>query len=248
MSRVSEIFFRHTRSLALLCFLCSTLPADEVAGVAERSMGVDRWKDGWELLYGMGGTRSQLVTNNQSVEIEGHGGHFSTAVGYCDLQAYCLEFGSLVSFNYYDEMETEYQDREFDIDLWMWETALYMAIRARVPGTRPRGHFDPWIKLLSGYGAGVGYPTWSNLPNDNTIHGLRVQQEGPLYGISVMNLFNNEHAGRLWFVEFSAIAQMYWNSWLVKSGGIVPEVTESGKTNGNPYSLLLSATLGFRVF
>ena len=80
MSRVSEIFFRHTRSLALLCFLCSTLPADEVAGVAERSMGVDRWKDGWELLYGMGGTRSQLVTNNQSVEIEGHGGHFSTAV------------------------------------------------------------------------------------------------------------------------------------------------------------------------
>lgn len=211
-------------------------------------MGVDRWNDGWELLYGMGATSSQLVTNNQEIEIEGKGGHFSTAVGYCDLQAYCLEVGSLVSFNYYDEMEVEFSDQEFDIDLWMWETALYLAVRARVPGTRPKGNFDPWIKLLSGYGASVGYPTWSSLAGRDDVLDTRVHQEGPLYGLSFMNLFNNERAGRLWFVEVSVITQIYWNSWMVKSGGILPEVTQSGNTDGNPYSLLLSGTLGFRVF
>lgn len=248
MSLGSECIRGWVLGLRLVALLATALLAENPSGMAERSMGVDKWKDGWELLYGMGGTRSQLVTNNQSVEVEGHGGHFSTAVGYCDLQAYCLEVGSQVSFNYYDELEVEYLDREFDIDLWMWETALYLAVRARVPGTRPKGHFDPWIKLLSGYGAGVGYPTWSNLPSTDEIRGSRVQQEGPLYGISVINLFNNEKAGRLWFVEFSAIAQMYWNSWLVRSGGVLPEITQTGKTEGNPYSLLLSATLGFRVF
>ena len=211
-------------------------------------MGVDRWNDGWEFLYGMGATRSQMVTDNQAIEVEGHGAHFSTAVGYCDLQAYCLEVGSLVSFNYYDEMEVDYQDQEFDLDLWMWETALFLAMRARVPGTHPHGHFDPWIKILSGYGAGVGYPTWSNLSGHDEVLDMRVQQEGPLFGVSFINLFNNEKPGRLWFVEFSGIMQMYWNSWLVKEGGILPEITQTSKTDGNPYSLLLSATLGFRVF
>lgn len=222
-------------------------------GVPERSMGVDRWNDGWALLYGLGGTRSQLLADFQDEseedrEAEGHGAHFSTAVGYCDLQAYCLEVGSLVSFNFYDELSVSYLERDFDVDLWMWETALYLAIRARVPGTRPRGHFDPWIKLMSGYGAGVGYPTWSSLPGHDEVLDMRVQQEGPLYGISFVNLFNNELAGRLWFVEFSAITQMYWNSWLVKSGGVLPTISAQQKTSGNPYSLLLSATLGFRVF
>lgn len=229
-------------------FLAAPAFADGNKGVAERAMGVDRWNDGWELLAGVGGTRSQLVTDNQETELEGHGAHFSTAVGYCDLQAYCLEVGSLVSFNYYDEMEVDYLDQEFDIDLWMWETALYLAVRARVPGTRPKGHFDPWIKLLSGYGAGVGYPSWSGLAGHDEILEMRVHQEGPLYGLSLMNLFNNEKAGRLWFVEVSAITQIYWNAWLVRSGGILPEVSKASKTNGNPYSLLLSATLGFRVF
>ena len=234
--------------LAAVCALAASAFAAGNRGVPERAMGVDRWNDGWELLSGMGATRSQLVTNNQEIEIEGKGGHFSTAVGYCDLQAYCLEVGSLVSFNYYDELEVEFTDQEFDIDLWMWETALYLAVRARVPGTRPRGHFDPWIKLLSGYGASVGYPTWSSLKGRDDVLDTRVHQEGPLYGLSLMNLFNNERAGRLWFVEISVITQIYWNSWMVKSGGILPEITQTSKTDGNPYSLLLSGTLGFRVF
>lgn len=248
MSRASESSRRIVAALLLASVLAVPASARGRAGVAEPAMGVDRWNDGWELLYGMGFTRSQFVTDNQQTELEGHGGHFSTAVGYCDLQAYCLEIGSLVSFNYYDEMEVEYLDQEFDIDLWMWETALYLAVRARVPGTRPRGHFDPWIKLLSGYGADVGYPTWSGLSGHEEILDTRVQQEGPLFGVSVMNLFNNEKPGRLWFIECSAITQMYWDSWLVKSGGIVPEVGQSSKTDGNPYSMLVSVTLGFRVF
>lgn len=239
---------RRVKSALLVLVLAGTLFAGGNNGVAEHAMGVDRWNNGWELLFGAGGTRSQLVTDNQGVEIEGHGGHISTAVGHCDLEAYCLEVGSLVSFNYYDEMEVEYLDQEFDLDLWMWETALYLAIRARVPGTRPHGHFDPWIKLLSGYGAGVGYPTWSSLSGQYEILDMRVQQEGPLYGVSLSNLFNNEKHGRLWFIEISAITQMYWNSWIVKSGGVLPEIKQTQKTNGNPYSFLMSATVGFRIF
>gem|GEM_PF-3632578 len=247
MSQASDAL-RPSCVFVFLALLVSPALSAGGHGVPERGMGVDRWNDGWEFLYGMGATRSQMVTDNQAIEVEGHGAHFSTAVGYCDLQAYCLEVGSLVSFNYYDEMEVDYLDQEFDLDLWMWETALYLAVRARVPGTRPQGHFDPWIKLLSGYGAGVGYPTWSSLPGHDEILDMRVQQEGPLFGVSFINLFNNERPGRLWFVEFSGIMQMYWNSWLVKEGGILPEITQTSKTNGNPYSLLLSATLGFRVF
>lgn len=240
-------------------FLVSGASALGDKGVPEPMMGRERWGDGWLLTSGVGVTHSYLFTENEAEEQQGIGPHLSTSVGYCDHDAYCLEAGSLVGFLYYDGYQSAassysglfsgdtslFTGQKYDV--WMWETALYAAIRARVPGTRPRGQFDPWIKLMSGYGANVGYlASWSK--GYDSLEGMRIQDEGPLFGVSLSNLFNNEGRGRVWFLEWSMLIQLHWNSWLIKPNGILPTVAGTSKTDGNPYSTLISLSVGYRVF
>lgn len=224
-------------------------------GAPELGMGIETWKDGWSLLAGSGITRSRYYTENETIEQEGYGPNVMTSVGYCDRDAYCLELGSIVSFNYYKDMFATMPggnglEDSVRLDAWFWETALFFSIRARLPHYHQHRQFNPWIKLLSGYGASVGYP--GNQIRDpqvrDRVKGMRLQTEGPLFGLSLMNVFNNDRPGKLWFVESTVMTQLNWKSWLVKDGGLLPVVAHSGATDGNPYTLLFNLTVGVRIF
>lgn len=218
-------------------------------GTPELGMGIETWKDGWSLMAGMGFTRTRYYTQNEEHEDEGHGPNLMTSVGYCDRDAYCLEVGSLVSFDYYDDMTVETSAGDsLRLNAWFWETALFFSVRTRLPHYHQHRQFNPWIKLLSGYGASVGYPDRWPAGAPDSLRGMRMQTEGPLFGLSLLNVFNNDKPGRLWFVEGTVITQLNWNNWLVKDGGLLPEVAQVGHTQGNPYTLLLNLTVGVRIF
>lgn len=226
-----------------------TAPSPVPPAARGSRLGVATWEDGWSLLAGAGVSSSRYITRNESREEDGEGPGLMTSVGYCDRGSYCLETGSLVSFNHYEDLlATPPGGEPLRLDAWFWETALFVAIRARVPGTRPRGHFDPWVKLFSGYGASVGFPDGIPSGAPDSIADRRIHMEGPLYGVSLMNIFHDRAPGRVWFVEATAFAQISRNNWLIKEGGIVPEVTSSGHTEGNPYTLFLNLTVGLRLF
>jgi len=222
----------------------------DAPGAPELGMGIETWKDGWSLLAGGGFTRSRYYTENESIELHGYGPHFMTSVGYCDRDAYCLEQGSIVSFDYYENMQAVSAEGDsLALNVWMWETALFFAVRARLPHYHQHRQFNPWIKLLSGYGASVGYPQRILTPGlADSLKSMRMQSEGPLFGLSLMNVFNNDKPGRLWFVEGTLIAKMNWNNWLIKGGGLLPEISQVGHTSGNPYTLLMNLTVGVRIF
>lgn len=227
----------------------SALSGPEASGTPQPRLGPEDWKDGWSLLAGAGFTRTRLYTENQSREQEGHGPNLMTSVGYCDRDAYCLELGSIVTFAYYEDLfATPPSGDEVNLDAWFWETALFASVRTRLPGVEPNRQFNPWVKLLSGYGASVGYP--HRLPSEfpDSLRDMRMHTEGPLYGVSVMNLFNHDRPGRLWFLEGTAMVQLNWNNWLIKEGGLTPEVVQTGHTEGNPFTFFPNLTVGIRLF
>lgn len=244
----------HSARLLLLVLAGSgsafAMSGPEAPGAPELGMGIETWKDGWSMLVGSGFTRTRYYTENESVEQHGYGPHLMTSVGYCDRDAYCLELGSIVSFDYYENVQAlTSQGDSLALNVWMWETALFFSVRARLPHYHQHRQFNPWIKLLSGYGASVGYPQRILTPGaGDSLSGMRMQNEGPLFGVSFMNVFNNDKPGRLWFVEGTVITQMNWNNWLIKGGGLLPEIAQTGHTSGNPYTLLLNLTVGVRVF
>ena len=216
-------------------------------GAPEHTIGIDEWKDGWSMLVGTGISRSRYVTENKHVELSGVGPNLATSVGYCD-QTSCLELGLLVSFDYYDHLQVHNGADTIELNSWMWETALFLALRARVPGVPQMGWFNPWVKFLSGYGASVGYPQRFITPGFDSLKDRRVQDEGPLFGMSVANIFGQTKPGRIWFVEGTVLLQLHWNSWLIRSGGLLPDVENSYHQAGNPYSILVNLTLGIRAF
>lgn len=216
-------------------------------GTPERRIGLDEWKDGWSMLVGAGVSRSRYVTDDKHVEQSGVGPNLATSVGYCNYSS-CLEIGSIVSFDSYDNVQVRTGPDTLVLDSWMWETALFLALRTRLPGIQSQGQFNPWIKLLTGYGASVGYPQRFVTPGCDSLKDRRIQDEGPLFGLSLSNVFGEGRPGRLWFLEGTAILQLHWNSWIVRSGGLLPDVQSSFHSSGNPYSVLLSLSIGIRAF
>ena len=235
---------------ALLAALALALPACAMGdkGVPEHSIGIDEWKDGWSMMTGLGGSRSRYVTDNEQREQSGVGPGMTNSVGYCGPSS-CLELGSQVSFNYYDRIKTISSVGDtIDLDVWMWETALYIALRSRIPGVPEMGNFNPWLKFMGGYGASVGFPSKIRTAGYDSLKSHRVQDEGPLFGMSLMNIFGQKAPGRIWFVEGTMLLQLHWNSWLIKSGGLLPDVQSSYHSSGNPYSVILNLTVGIRAF
>ncbi len=204
-------------------------------------------------MAGWGASRSRFFTSSDESrgEVSGIGPSFTTSVGYCGHDAACLEFGSLVSFNYYDNMRVDtsaVDTAPFQGDVNMWETTFYLAMRSRFPGITPSPQLDPWFKLMAGYGASVGFLQKIESPGYEHLKHHRVQTEGPLMGLSVTNIFQGSKRYRhLWFIEGSAILQMHWKTWLVAGDGLLPEVTTS-EVQRNPYSLLLNLSVGIRIF
>lgn len=243
--------FRALRGLvAGLGLLCGSAHALSDSGIPDAPPGLYKWTDGWSFLAGVGTSRSRFVTSadESKGEVSGIGPNISTSVGYCDRDAYCLEFGSLVSFNLYNNMRVQASDNDtFVGDVNMWETALYLSLRTRVPGFQPYGQLNPWIKILAGYGASVGFFDKVETPQYQYLKNRRIQTEGPLFGVSLMNVFQNPNR-RLWYLEGSTLLQMHWNTWLVESGGLLPDVTTGPGTRGNPYSLVLALSAGVRIF
>jgi len=234
---------------SILCLVASGAFALTDRGVPDRTIALDEWKDGWSMLAGGGITRSRYFTENERVEQSGAGPNIANSVGYCDANT-CLEIGSLVSFNFYDDLRSAIPNRDDTIllDAWMWETALFLALRSRLPGVAEHGEFNPWIKLIGGYGASVGYPDRIHTPGYQELSDRRIQDEGPLLGASLCNFFGRNTPRKIWYVEVTSLLQLHWNSWLVKSGGLLPAVQSSYHANGNPYSLLLNFTVGVRAF
>lgn len=237
-------------STALLAALSLAVAAHAMSdeGVPEHSIGIDEWKDGWSMMAGAGISRSRYVADNQQREQSGLGPDIATSIGYCSSSS-CLELGSQVSFNFYDRINTISGSSDtINLDAWMWETALYLSLRSRIPGFPEMGNINPWIKLLGGYGASVGFPSKIRTPGMDSLRNRRVQDEGPLFGMSLMNIFGQKEPGRIWFVEGTLLIQMHWNSWLVKSGGLLPQVQSTFHSTGNPYSAILNLTVGIRAF
>lgn len=217
-------------------------------GVPEHSIGIDEWKDGWSMMSGAGFSRSRYITDDEQLEQSGLGPVISTSVGFCGSTS-CLEFGSQVSFNFYDRINTVSNAGDtVNLDAWMWETALYVSLRSKIPGVPEMGNFNPWIKFMGGYGASVGFPSKIRTAGYDSLANRRLQDEGPLFGMSLMNIFGQKSPGRIWFVEGTMLLQLHWNSWLVKSGGLLPEVQSVSHSSGNPYSLILNLTVGIRAF
>ena len=236
--------------LLLLAGLCVPAFPMSDSGVPDAPPGIQAWTDGWSFLAGVGTSRSRYFTSSDESkgEVSGLGPNLSTSIGYCERDAYCLEFGSLVSFNLYNDMRLKASGGDtFVGDVNMWETVLYLSLRTRVPGIRPYGQLSPWIKILAGYGASVGFFEKVETPQFQYLKNRRIQTEGPLFGISLMNVFQNP-GKRLWYLEGSTIVQMHWNTWLVESGGLLPDVTSGPTTQGNPYSLVLALSAGVRIF
>ena len=243
--------FRGLRGLVIgLGLWCSSAHALSDVGDPDPQPGVQEWKDGWSFLAGVGASRSRFITSSDESkgEVSGLGPNLSTSIGYCDRDAACLEFGSLVSFNLYNNMRVQTSSGDtFVGDVNMWETALYLSLRTRVPGFQPYGQLNPWIKILAGYGASVGFFDKVETPQYQYLKNRRIQTEGPLFGVSLMNVFQNPNR-RLWYLEGSTLLQMHWKTWLVESGGLLPDVTTGPGTRGNPYSLVLALSAGVRIF
>lgn len=238
-----------SRLVGLFAALATSAGAFTDRGTPDRAIAIEEWKDGWAMFAGGGITRARYFTENERMEQSGIGPNIANSVGYCDGNS-CLEFGSLVSFNFYDHLRAVVprSSDTIELDTWMWETALFLALRSRVPGVPEMGEFNPWIKLLGGYGASVGFPSRIYSPGFDYLSNHRLQDEGPLFGVSFSNVFGRNTPRKVWYLEATSLLQLHWNAWLVKSGGLLPAVQSSYRTNGNPYSLLLNITVGIRAF
>lgn len=238
-----------SRFASLVVALATGAGAFTDRGVPDRALALEEWKDGWAMLAGGGITRARYFTEDERVELSGIGPNIANSIGYCDGRT-CLEIGSLVSFNFYDELRATIP-RSNDtvvLDAWMWETALFLALRSRVPGVPEMGEFNPWIKMMGGYGASVGFPAKIRTPGFAHLSDHRLQDEGPLLGLSFSNFFGRHTPRKILYVEVTSLMQLHWQAWIVKSGGLLPAVQTSYRTNGNPYSLLLNITVGIRAF
>ena len=205
------------------------------------------WTNGWYFLTGIGFTGGFIVTNDFSERASG-GGHISTAIGYNAMNAYGIEIGSLVSFNIYDGLPAVGDiTTEDNYNVIVWDTAFYWGIRARIPQIIPSDNINPYVKLFLGYGQSVGFITDIEIEEYSYLKEVRLHNEGPLYGFSLGNIFNTKDSSSIWFIEFTLLLQLHWDTHIVESSEELPVIVESKSTTDNKRILRGNLSIGVRL-
>jgi len=204
--------------------------------------------DNWYFLVGTGFSGS-IYSSNITKTRASTGLHLSTSVGYYANNSYAIEVGSITSFNEFDSISMEgFSTQENQAELIAWNTAFFWGVKVRFPGIRSSNLFSPFIKVFYGYGVSVAF--LENLSDKNKeMEKYRMHQEGPLFGVSISNIFNTykKHKG-VWFIEFTLIRQIYWNRYAVNKTGTVATIEKSEPTHNNDYSIQGHISVGMNLF
>jgi hypothetical protein len=206
------------------------------------------WKDGWGLMVGGGVSMSKFI-NESSLFRSGFGPNFTTALIYCDRIAFCWELGSSVSYHEYDDVEiNDPNNGDLVLDFDLWESFFYLSVRTRFPSLSTTEWKNLWLRFNLGYGTSVAFVEEVEVGVFDAINHPRVHTEGPLLGFSIMNLFGELSNRRLWYIELSISTQIYWDSFIVEGGQLLPKVVETTRISGNPHLVHVSINIGTRLF
>lgn len=230
------------QKISLILILLLKIPS-----TAELLRMEEKWNGGWVFIGALGVTGARTVsnTNSQRAMI---GPNVSTSVGYCENQSYCIEVGSITSANFYDRIEKRTQGRDVIASLVMWETSYFLSTRVKIPVIQPTDLFNPAFKLLGGYGNSVSFIRDIDDADISSREDLRIHNEGPLMGYSVMFFFNAYNDSIPWFIEITTILQMHWKSYFVEPEGVVPVISEKGYTEENLRVTRLNINVGMIIF
>lgn len=226
--------------LALLFYSFHTPPAE--AALPEKN-----WNSGFYLLAGGGPSFAVYDTEYTDREFSSLGFNLYTTVGYYFENLFALEIGSTVTFQYHFGVPIRGFDRyENNANVLSWNSAFFGAIRIRIPKVKHTNNFNPFFKTIIGVGTSVGFI--KNLDEENEdLKGIRLNQEGPLLGFSIGNMFNTRSRGRLWFVELTFILQIYWDRYMVQDAEELPIVVDSENLKDRDNLKQFIFTVGIRI-
>jgi hypothetical protein len=207
-----------------------------------------KWKSGFYLLAGTGPSVGIYDTEYTEKEISSLGMNIYTSFGYYRNNFFALEIGSIVTFLYHFGVPIQgFQRYEDDANVLSWNSSFFAAIRTRVPLVGHTNNFNPFVKTIIGRGSSVGFITGLDRENHD-LKKFRLNQEGPVFGFSLGNMFNSRSSGRLWFVEFTYILQIYRVRYMVEDDEELPIVAGSEKLDDRDKLHQYMFTVGMRIF
>ncbi|MGL1937339.1 MAG: hypothetical protein OCD01_20105 [Fibrobacterales bacterium] len=174
----------------------------------------------WYYLVSTGLNGGSMIANHDKTD-GNVGMHIGTAIGYASRSLYSFEIGSMVAVDFYDEIPAQNANEELG-KMVFWNTKFFWAVRFLLPNVTITPTFMPYVKLLQGWGKGVGF-LFALDEGYEKLAPYRFQFEGPLFGFSIGNMFN-PIAGTPWFVEFTTTLQTFWNGYQIDGNSVVPEI------------------------
>lgn len=130
----------------------------------------------------------------------------------------------------------------------MWESSYYLSTRVKFPGVKATNLFNPGFKLLAGYGNSVAFIREIDDEDISEKDGVRIHNEGPLMGASLIFFFNSMDESFPWFIEVASILQLHWKSYIVEPQGVVPVVLDESFTKENTRIVRLNLSIGTPLF
>jgi hypothetical protein len=234
-------------SFVLILVVSQLSMASVIEPLKEPLMEDTEWDGGWVFLAGIGATAARTVTDTDS-ERAMVGPNISTSVGYCEKYTYCIEIGSLTSANFYSNIKGKTQGKDVNASVLMWESSYFLSTRIKFPGVKPTNLFNPGFKLLGGYGNSVAFIREIDDVDIAAQEGIRIHNEGPLMGASLIFFFNAMDYSFPWYIEMTSILQLHWNSYIVQPQGVVPVVLEEGFAEGNTRIVRFNLSIGTPLF
>ncbi len=156
------------------------------------------------------------------------------------------------------------------IDAHLWDSSFYMSLNVRFPFVKRTDLLNPYLRLLVGYGVSVywiknvpdslvvqllsaGYSEsifWLNCLPDSvwTRSRDRFQSDGPVFGVSIGNMFNAFNDKTVWYLQVTVLAKMYREVIAVKDGAVIPTKMANFNNINNNHIVQLHLTAGIRFF
>ncbi len=209
---------------------------------------VSKSHDGFAFFGALGFTNAFVISDKG--ENEGAiGPSISTAVSYCEAQVYCIEFGSVVNVNFYDDIKGDSElSGDLDIDLIMWQSSFYLGTRNKFPIVIPTDTWNPWYKVFLGYGSSVGFIRDVNTSKSKIPDGLRFHSEGPILGLGLVFNFNAFNSKKFWFIEITQLIQIQRTNYLVQQTTELPLIIDSFNSRNNSHISQTNLNIGIRFF
>jgi len=215
--------------------------------------------DGIYLLAGIGYSYNEIISND-NINNSFTGLNLSTSAGYWAFNAFSFEIGSIINYNYNDNFsisnitETSpgvYEKIDnYNMTMHEWGSIFYFGTMARWPFIRPSNNLNLFIRIFNGAGKTVYWiqPKADQVNDFKLPKDSRVTSDGILLGFSIINFFNEFNDKPIWFIEITTTIQMYYESLIIQSDGVLPEIISRNDNTNNIHKVQITLNAGIKFF